>query len=791
MDQDIVHNLVGSLIIDKHNANVLGKENVAEGLMALSQDFEDWFKRNHTVQEKVDWETQTPYVQYQRTYAWSVIRPRENKYYDSTTITKADGTTEEIPVLPSLKYFKRLVKDEYKTQKVEGVTVDNRGYWLPKTVAQGARDDRYINKDYQRLKTTNPDRYELLESIKKIHLKNQQGLNKKAKLYLDFPRYRKQTVERLRNSNPIERILQRIKDFWSKVKDSWDQGFNYEENLNLVKIDMFDDEINSVPIAGLSNLDIDEVSTDVIYTTMRYMLSAERNKGLNKIAPVARMIQNVVNNEKNYPLDSKLLNNTTIINMNKKKDRYLRAKAVNNFVEKTFEGKVNVGFGAENPIVQNVSNAIFKRASSAFLDLNIPSALKNALGAKFQGMIEAVAGKYMTMRDYTAAEPWAVHTAFTISSEIYKQGPKSRDVQLVELFDPERDRFNHHFGESITRTKSKDYSFLLLNRMTDFRRWTQLQASLQIFGAMMKHQKIQTADGKTISYDEAWEVKDGKIQLKSNVPAEWGITYDSDGNQLVGEKYLQKRNEMQRVIDNLNGSMGKEDRPEADRYLLYRYISFFRRFLTSMLTNRFAYSGSLLAGTSRGRFDYSLGDTKEGFYITFVKSLKNAFETGFNSWLIVPLVFGFDGDDEDKYKKLRANSDALPLPLVFDDPKRPFNITGWMGNHALLQTMQVAGENDQFLPFPGYGINNYKDFLDIKSMAFGPTLKTGFDIINDVGYIVTGDEKARYQRSAGPYIWQQEGELKLWSHIAKSFGMTGTNVDPAKAIRNYQSIENR
>lgn len=812
-----VYDILGSIEVTKDNARLLLTDEIVRQLMERSAEFEEWFLRNHTSRETVDWETQSPKTVWERTYAWSVIRPKNPDHYDSTTITKQDGTTQTIPVLPSLKYFKRLVKEEYKTKKVVGETVDNRGYWMPKTMAQGAKDDRYINKDYERLRQTQPDVYNLLETLKKIHLRNQEGLNKKGKLWLDMPRFRKQTAERLLSDNPIMRIIQRIKDFFQKVKDGWDQGFNYDDNLNLVKLDLFDDNTTGVPIAGLSNLDIEEVSTDVVYTTLRYMLAAERNRQLTEIAPMARMIQNVVNNKKNFPLEQRIMGNNTIVQLGTKKSRYLRAQAVNNFLERTLEGKINTGWGSDNAIAQNLSNMMFRRAASAYLDLNIPSAIKNAMGMKFQGMLEAVAGRYMTMGEFIAAEGWATGATFTISSEIYKQGPKSLEVQLTEIFDPERDRFYHHFGESMTRTAFKDYSFLVLQRLTDFRRFTQLQASLQLFGGMMRHQRIPMKDGGSILYLDAWELRNGKIQLKPGVDPEWGITYDEQGNQKIGTKFIKKRNEMHRVIDNLNGAMSREDRPEADRYLLFRYVGFFRRFLTSMLMNRFAYSGSLLSGRTRGRFDYQLGDTKQGFYITFIQTLMNGFRSAGSNlaylkpeekaaamrlltevgtilimrYLLMPLLFDWDPDDEDRFKKLRAKSDALPIPGMYDDPEREFKLSGWLANHALYQFMAISGENSMFFPAPGFGLNDYREMLDLKSMVAGPTFGTAYDITKDVAYLVTGDDRAYYKRSVGPWSFQQEGSLKLWAHLAKAYGLTGSNMDPVKAVRGYQTVENR
>lgn len=815
MENNPLYDKIKANEITKANAYIILNDNILEELFKQSEAFEKWFKANHLKKPSIDQETGQEIEKWEKTYAWNVIRPNDEAFLKKTQIRDDSGNViEEIIGLPAMKYFKRLVKEEFVTPKIEWETVDNTGRWLPKTMAQGAKDDRYKNQAYYDMQQRDPKLFKLMEKLKDIHLRNQEGLHKKSKLGLAYARYRKETIERLQSENPVMRVIQRVKDFWHKVKDGWDSGFNYDEDFQLAKMDLLDDETTGVPISGLSNLPIEEVSTDITLGMMRYMLSGKRQKKLIEIAPVVKAIQNVVNNKTNFPFAEMNTKNRSIINTGKRKDKYIRAQAVNNFVEKTFEGKINAGWGSDNAIAQNFSNTLFKQASFAYLALNIPSAMKNALSAKFQGLIESVAGKYMSTSDFMAAEVWATNTTFKISGEIYKKGAKGADVQLIELFDPERDRFKYSIGESLSRTPLKD-TLQPLERLNDFRKWTQLQATLQIFGGMMKHQKV-TQNGKDIPYLEAWEVKDGKIQLKEGVDPAWGVTYDKDGNQIIGEKFRSKKNEIQRVIDNLNGAMGREDRPEADRYLLFRYISFFRRWMTSMMTNRFAYSGDLLKGTARGRFDYQLGDTKEGFYITNLKLIHKVFKS-MGKYLpyaspeeraafmrlstelgtlilmstLLPAMFGWDDSDEDRYAKLRAKSGALPFLFTEDDPSRPFDMGGWLSNHALLMLMQTRGENDQFLPFPSLGLNDYKQWLDVKSMVFGPTLKTYMDISQDLGYMLTGDDKAYYQKDVGAYSWQKEDEAKIWNHIAKAFGLSGSSMDPASAVKSYQDIQNR
>ena len=87
------------------------------------------------------------------------------------------------------------------------------------------------------------------------------------------------------------------------------------------------------------------------------------------------------------------------------------------------------------------------------------------------------------------------------------------------------------------------------------------------------------------------------------------------------------------------------------------------------------------------------------------------------------------------------------------------------------------------------GLKQYNSLLDLKSVAFGPTTDSYFKIYDDTKKMITGDPKASYSRDVGPYSWQQKGSFKLANRIAKTFGLTGSSLDPALGIQNFQSFQ--
>lgn len=828
MDQLNVSALGGIKQINRISADWLLDSQNIDVLLGQNADFDKWFKDNHLRKEKFNEQSKQMEPTWVRSTLWSVTVPTNEAHFETFDLTDEQGNvTRTIQGKPILKYFTRVVKAEYRNDKIVGETVDNKYQWLPKTKEQGAIDDTYINKEYFDLSTRDPKLFLALEKLKEHHLKNQSGISYKGRLYLDFPRYRKSTLEVLQSENILSTYAQRVKEFFKGAKDDAIDGMNDTElNENLVRMDMFDNEITDVPIHGLFDIDHGDVSTDITLTMMQYMLSGLRQKQLIEISPIARAVQEVVNANKLNKTDSngfEFINKFNFFNRGiktyeKQSGDSVRKKAIDNFITREFEGQRLTGPGADSAWLNNTANVLFKRASFGFFAFNIPSALKNSWGAKFQGLIEAAAGKHMTMTSFQQGNAWSYGTMAELSfgGQLYQKGAKSLNQQIVEVFDPSQDRFETNFGEGMSRTIAKDAANM--SWLYNFRKWVELQATLQIFGGMMYHQKVEQtmADGtvKEIPYMEAWQTIDGKIQLKEGIDPTWGITYNENGEIQVGDKFKRFKNTTHTVMNNLQGAYAKFDQPEAQRYLAFRFLSYLRRYFTTMTLNRFGFSGRW--SDPQPRFNPGSGDLQMGYYITFIQFAKETITTlGKNLMYMTPeekqaslrvitevgtliainlvmtLILGWDPDDDERYEKLRQKSGALPFPMVSEDSDRPFNGWGFLENHMLFLLMNVRAENEQFIPLPGYGLDDYTAMLDLKSIAFGPTVDSYQKILDDALDIMQGDESAYYKRDVGPYDFQKAESAKIWAHTASSLGLTGSALDPAKGIKNFQSIQAR
>ena len=802
--------------LNNKTVDLLLQPNFVNPLRQVSSEFKAWFDANHIEVKAFDEQSQET-TKYQRLFAWNRNVPAK-QFVKTTTLS----TGEIIQGLPKRQFFYSSVKKQYRTQKVVGTTVDNRGYWLPKTVQQGAIDDKYINQDYAALKRDSPDKFKALEALTKVHLENQVGANKSAKLYLEIPRFRKQNLEYVQTSDLKQDAKEKVGALVSTAKavkskfvgaaDDAESGYNFDqESFDLVSADMFDHEISGVPVAGKYRLDVDQVSLDVVGSMVRYMQSVERQKRLIEINPQVQALKKVLNDPRNGIKEMNKINRSAyiyrgVISPIVKKGTNVRAKAIDNLIERELEGIRFTGLGSESTTAQKISSTLFGLASFRFFAGNLPSAVKNRFGAIIQNNIEAIGGSNFNMIDYGKGKLKGAQVTTEISSQIYSRTPKSLNVQIVEVFDPVQGRFEQKMADFSGRTWLRDLAEGSV--LFSPRKFLELEGSMEFFFSMMHGQKVEITENgqtRTIDYADAWEIVDGQLTLKQGVDKSW------DKN---GEKFKTFVNKVHDLMNKLQGTYAQFDQPEAQRYLAFRYFSFLRRYFTSMFMHRFANrrfnaAGSeISAGYYRefGNFIISFfrGLHEGNFYFTKGEregAVKTLAEVGqlMALALIATFAFGFDLDDEDKYRKLRERSGAAPFPGVADS-EYEFDFGGWLMNHALYQTLLVHAENRQFIPLPsivykgtqfGFGLNDYSNLIDVGSVVTGPTFGAYSSIINDVMQLAGDDDRAFYGRDMGPFEFQQKGEAKVLNHLSKLVGVKGTTVDPTLGVQTFISVEAR
>lgn len=833
--------------ITHENVDMFSSPAFVHDLFEKNKEFEEWFLANHIKKTRYFAESGTTETIYVRSYAWSVIRPTDEKYLEKTEIFDENGdVSETITGIPTIKYYKRRVKEEYqtgynpKTGQVElkiGEHKDAQGNWLPKSLKEMERIkaqyadklaeqnyayDYYINRDYLNMDRNSPE-FKTLEFLKEFHLKHQEGLEKTAKLGFELPRYRKDLYQYMTSGEAKSDVkdkwgslVEGWSQLWSAKKDDYEDGLNFDEQMNLVNIDIYAGDTGRVPVTGRYLIESDQVSKDITSSMMNYYQSSSLNKRLRELQPIAKAMQDLARHQN--PADLKSIQKMSYRQRQAKE--YIpgksnnRLKVIDSMVETMFEGK-KLFDNQNNPVAIKVMNNALGMASHAFFAFDVTSAMKNFLGAQFQIALEGAGNKYFNYREWQKGRPWAYKTMWEISGQIYSQQAKSLNVQITEVFDAIQGRFEENFGENLSRSFARDAASL--SWTTSHRKWLETEASLQLFAAIMKSTKLdqKQADGSTkkISYLDAWELDpdSNKIRLKEGIDK----AYDLGGDKFNAVKF--KNHEVSNL---LQGAYAAFDQPMVNRHILWRMVSSMRKYFTKMFLHRYGMRGNLL--DPKERFNLPTQDLHMGYYMRNIATLRKVLETKGNHLLymtkdevralkmgLVELMkimlisasymwlWGFDEDDPDKWKKRKGEIDtgaffkgsgAMPwLGLTDEEWSEGFNLQGWLGNHLLLLTMNIEAENEHFIPWPGFGLKDMTTVMSESSVASGPSILSIMTMFYDLVYTVAGEDSVYYQKDTGALNIQQEGENKFWRHLYKAIGIKGKWIDPVTATKNFKS----
>lgn len=826
-----------------------------------SVNFDQWFTKNHY--------RATQYVPgqgkikvWKRLDVWNISRPSNPDYIKKTTlihpITKEEMIVEGVP---SGKYSYSVVKDEYRTiprganiKNYVGKVVDNKGNFLPRLDAE---DKRFINQEYFDLKKENGARFKLLEKIKQLHLENQETTTRGTKLYLDLPRYRKRNnLEYLQSGEAAATLNEKVKAAKDEIKSAFSKntppdsekfGLNYNADARFVTTDLTGQPISRIQVSGLYNMPVQSVSEDVLPAIYEYLSSVNQFEKLRETEATSKTLLSVLNDPKNDIKDmskasKQMAKFSSKLSFLPKGSDNRRAKTIEYLMEKVYYGKANDQLSEEYPALTKMANMMMGMASRSFIALDVPSALKNRYGMIFQSMIEAAASDYLDPVSLAYGRGKAFTNMIELSSKgIYERGAPSLDMQILEYFDPVTGKVKKDFGKSSSRTFLKD--MLDGTFLYDFRRYAEVEASLQVFWAMMKKKKVKlkqpNGEETLISYKDAFELDENKqLKLKdgvdlaySPVPIEHDVTAD-DTLESLSEKYnvdIETLEKLNRGMDlknlspgdkivitkgalfsdfklkiegmgkKLNGMVNDLDSPQANKYLLYRLMFFYRKFATGMFLNRF--QADMSKDNRWGAvYDWDFGTLSKGYYISAFQAIKKVITDPANAWkilskeekqgmgkvgtelgglilisMILGMVFGYDPGDEDRFEKMKQREED-------------YGTLGYLANHMLYQLMMVKQENEAFVPVLGF--DEWLSYTKQMSIATGPTLDLYVKIMNDLSNMAFGSEKAVYKRDVGPYSWQTEGSYKLWNHLFSLFGIKGKTYDPIHAIKAAETFQN-
>jgi len=725
------------------------------------QEFQNWFTANHLVKMRYDSESRTKSPYWAPTYVWMKIEPTAD---------------EHVQVIPGYKYSDREYKDfatiEYNgvekdyqliTVKTENTWDQVLKEWLPKSSA-------YRNEEYFRLKNTaNTQEQQLFTYLSLLtthHLKIQEDANRDGKLGFKVPtlhkRYTeggalntlwKQFVEKV---NPIEEGESNLTDPTKKSLTDRVRAFigleTPEQEAKKIKTDLLGNPIQKLFVPYTGYLEPENTTRDTLVAVVNYGEGLERVKSLVENIPELNLLEQLL--ERFQPFEKGVLNqrgDRVPTKSNRRLDIVRNMKRVKLYGDvKDFELGKNV---------DRITLAL--RHYTTFFSqsiLNPANAFKNYIQGQLTNIISGNVVDWATPKTIAKAMKDSKTSYAMFLNELTKQN-RSLDFQLITIFNP---MLSRQINELFTGSAFK-------RNATDINKMLYLSSEAGEFGVLttllyshLYHKNI-TLNGVSKKLYDVFELKEGKIGLKENA---------YDGERLIDQDYLNDLILKTKVI--MEQVQGKQWNPTvAQRYTLWRNIEFFKKYFIPKIRERFVGK----------RKNFSLGEDVEGFYVTFFRMfmrevyfllnehrftqfstnpaearaarlMAKELVTMIITYFLISFLFGYDDDDDDKFKKLKDKS--------------------WVENFSLLILLNAKRETDSVSIIPFFNIeenftpplfNETYNFIKQPFIGFG-LYDTGRKILDSGFAALIGSESAIYDTNQ-PNYFIEKGDYKVEHYLTK------------------------
>ena len=412
-------------------------------------------------------------------------------------------------------------------------------------------------------------------------------------------------------------------------------------------------------------------------------------------------------------------------------------------------------------------------------DLNLPNAVKNWLQGQLMNTIFMKDGGWATRKSVFKAmkDPRTSYANY-----LYQMGNKDKSVDyyILSFFNPLLERRTQDFSRGAKNTELNDRALFFSSTASEFSVFSTL------LYAHLFNQPVQI-DGKDAKLYDAFTVTNGVLEIKPNTTL--------NGNPLTSDYIQQLKLRYKVMMESVGGKQWNETL--SQRLSIWQSIEFFKRFFVPMFRRRFFVA----------RENIELGQT-EGIYITTFKyvarmllgfidgtkyshvlspeeqrnlaAARDEILLSLATLFIISVLFGFDEDDPDKYKKLKDNS--------------------WLTNMALLLAINTKRETDALLPVPFVSIQNsvYPPILN-ETYSFITSPFVGFQVVDEGrkmldSLIMLGlqNDKAFYDRDMPAYLID-EGDSKFAHYFEKMIQIDNFLYlpHPAEKIQVIVGAQNR
>ena len=751
-----------------------------DAFMKKNNAFENWFLNNHFTGERVvpmaDDGKKSAQNIYIKTAIWSYSAPKSTDFYKSFPLVDTAGNIvgvleyENLPRVPNMQYKERVVKNEYVTKEEPIDRVDEKTgrlilanksalnkSWLPRTMEDGAKNTRFINKDYMNIFNNDRNKWELINYVKTKWLKYQDNMEVNERNGISFPKMRFGKTEKYqtgyifnRNYSSWSESLSKGRMFESMKRIFLRREDDLEFGMSSRKSQGETAKYKSLtrPVSGTYDLEFNEVSTNLFGSMHDYLYSVELYKKLRQINAYSNSLKDMVNHNA-IPSKMrrwlKISKGVITLDANEKKSK--RAWVLNNIIEQYFQG-VELGgsdFMGKKTIAQIMNSISSKNSRKWFWGNAIASATNAAIG-KAQMYQKTWDRRFPNLKNLGVGSYKASKTMALLGWSTYSKKVKPLQVQLLNVMNAIPDNVKKNVSETANRNIATDFSTGQLGYIS--RKNMQHQVEVQAFYGMLDKDKYRfqiNGKGKKVSIDEAIHLVGPNIETIPGVPTEFSISYNSDGKIVLGKKVKEIMSIHENYLHKSIGMAGKTSEGELlSRNLYGKYAFSLFKWLPAMIMDRVAFRGSfrdLVKGRIRPRVNWHTRSVEYGRTIGAFDALRQFTNTGFKHvnykevsdalqvaiWFIMFMalayvkkaitfnVGGTDQDPEDRsaefsdFDPRAANmftrlQDAIVLPNVpgIDDSRtandaQPFEYEDYFKEQLLRLVIRVERENNTFM----------------------------------------------------------------------------------------------
>lgn len=691
-------------------------------------------------------------------YAWRQTRPSNADYIKANQ--------------PSLKYKKRIIKEQYRN---ENYKEDVGGNIRPKIT--GAKDDSLLNKDYFKLaNSTDPtDRatFKMLNFLKDTYLKSQEAVgNQEMRPGYKLPAILKSDVERMFSRSIGEtgaNLMEKIGRLFSTkiVENERDKDiiFGYTDDTN-----------GNIPMPYLGQIKGEDQSMELPRIIQMFAEATMKREALIQSLPFANAVKDIVNRDENRPVKTKAGRTVSIARKYlkrgtteaKRQTNSNRALQINEMIKSEFYGE-----HMKDVPGAKLVNTVLGYGSKLLLGGNFVSAVQNYANAFTQTVIESETKKgNLTLKGYATAQKiyWAhIHE---MMSDIGKYGNKS---YITQFFD--------YFGGINFKTFTKDNKSLAHAGVREF------VAALSVPNQITEHMlNYQMGIAVALNY-RVKAVVDGKETM---IPIFNAFT--KEGYQLKVKPGVEvTENDRLNMISRLNSSARRingeyGDKVLVDKYILGRLTLFMNRYVIPFVVKRYGPE----------KFDIQDGIRDEGYWRLFGKLILKDIKS-----LSIPLTTGWRYYSTEEKIAIQKASTEFGFTVLFflminalgggDNKKLKQNSI--LANNLIYALKGIQQQNEAFMPVPGIGLDDLFRKIQNPFPILGK-IKNLISLMQDASHTLyyemglpgVNKTDVYYTKKTG---WHKVGDLKMMNDLEKLLAIPyriEQYLNPDQAIKNQDAF---